>query len=619
MIQKMKKFTFLVTSMEYESFIENVRKIGVLQIDELQTGLTNEELQNYQATADRFKNAIKNLDFAKENYSTDEKFKEKSADSKRGNELLATIENLIDKENQLKHELEATNKDIEALEPWGEFDWERVNKLKDEGYSMNFFVCSSKSFKKEWSEEYFATPILETSTKTYFVTFSSETPDITAERLLLPERKLSEYKEQKGNLETQIEDIHKSLLKINAEERDSILAAQIDNENSISLTKVHLSSESLANDAVKMFVGWTLAEKANTLVDYLEKNRIFYKEEDPGIEDDVPVQIKNDSYSRLFEPILRMYALPKYQDLDMTPFLAPFFMLFFGLCMCDAGYGLIIFFASLLLRSKLKPEMKGYASLGMFLGGMTTICGLLTGSFVGIDLTQQDWAFLAPMKPYFINESNFKIFGYSPMMIISIFIGFIQVMLGMILSAIKSAKLNGWIYGVGKMSWVVALISATICFGAPACGANIPVVATYILYALILISVLGIFFLNSPGKNIFLNFGTGLWDTYGMATGLLGDLLSYIRLFALGLTGGVLGGVFNSLAIDMTSSLPWAIRWLPMLLILLAGHGINFALCMISSFVHPMRLTFVEFFKNANFEGGGREFNPFKIKVFKKD
>ena len=79
--------------------------------------------------------------------------------------------------------------------------------------------------------------------------------------------------------------------------------------------------------------------------------------------------------------------------------------------------------------------------------------------------------------------------------------------------------------------------------------------------------------------------------------------------------GGVLGGVFNQLATDLTETLPWFIRWLPMLLILLLGHGINFGLCMISSFVHPMRLTFVEFFKNANFEGGGKAFTPFRRKA----
>ena len=166
--------------------------------------------------------------------------------------------------------------------------------------------------------------------------------------------------------------------------------------------------------------------------------------------------------------------------------------------------------------------------------------------------------------------------------------------------------------------WVVALLSAIALFGLPACGVALPQGLVYALYGLIAISVVGIFLYNNPSayKNPItgplLNIGGGVWATYGMATGLLGDLLSYIRLFALGLTGGVLGGVFNSLAYDMTSSLPWAIRWLPMVLILLAGHSITFALSMISAFVHPMRLTFVEFFKNADFSGGGKEYTPFK-------
>jgi V/A-type H+-transporting ATPase subunit I len=88
-------------------------------------------------------------------------------------------------------------------------------------------------------------------------------------------------------------------------------------------------------------------------------------------------------------------------------------------------------------------------------------------------------------------------------------------------------------------------------------------------------------------------------------------------LFALGLTGGVLGGEYNTLAIDMSPDIP-VVHELIMMLILLLGHSINFALFMISSFVHPMRLTFVEFFKNASFDGGGKEFSPFKIKIFKK-
>ena len=613
MILKMKKLTFLVTSKEYEQFIGDIRELGVIHIDQLQQGATSTELQENMAMAERYKNAFKALDYAAESYLMSANASAIDNNCTDSMQLLEHTEQLTQEENQLKHKLDAAVKNIESLEQWGEFDWDSIHRLEAEGYKANFFTVSSKLFRQEWVDELFATPISEVSGKTYFITFSKEQPDITAEIISLPDRKLSEYEVEKADIEARITAVHDQLLYINEHQRELLIKGQTDNDNSLSLSKVHLSHTSLADDAVRLLQGWTLAEKADAVVDYLEKNNIYYDIENPGIEDDVPIQLKNNAYTTLFEPILKMYSLPRYSDLDITPFLAPFFMLFFGLCMGDAGYGLLILVASIIAKGKLKPDMKPFANLGMILGGMTIVCGALTGSFFGIDLTQQDWAFLSGVKPYFISENNFKLFGYSPMMVIAVIIGLIQVLFGMVLAGIKAAKLYGWKYGIGKFSWVVALLAAIACFGLPLCGVALPSAITYILYGIMGISVIGIFFLNSPDKNIFMNFGTGLWNTYGMATGLLGDLLSYIRLFALGLTGGVLGGVFNELATTMTSSMDWWIRWLPMIIILLLGHGINFALCMISSFVHPMRLTFVEFFKNAEFEGGGKAYNPFRI------
>jgi V/A-type H+-transporting ATPase subunit I len=617
MIQKMKKFTFLVTNREYEQFISDIRDLGVLHIDELQSGATSEELQEALTIADRYKSVIKALDYAKETYESVKVYTAKDADPSKGLSLAEEVEALLAEEYSLKHKLDAAEKNIDQLELWGNFDREPLDRLAEHGCSMYFFVCPSKMFVKDWADNYFATPISSDKGKTYFVAFAPARPDITAEALDLPKGTLKSYKDEKRDVECQIAEVHEQLLRINDESRNSILAAQIENENAISLSKVRLCSESIAENSVKLMIGWTLDEKSGEVVNYLDTNRIFYEIDDPKAEDNVPIQIKNDSYSKLFEPILRMYSLPNYHDIDPTPFFAPFFMLFFGLCMCDAGYGVLILLASLFLRKKLSDDLKGFANLGIFLGGMTIVCGGLTGSFFGIDLTKADWAFLAPMKPYFINEANFKLFGYSPMMVISVIIGFVQVLVGMALAGAKAAKNNGWKFAVGKVSWVLALFTTVFAFGLPMCGIALPSVIGYVLYGIIGLSVLGIFFFNSPDKNILMNFGIGLWDTYGMATGLLGDLLSYIRLFALGLTGGVLGGVFNTLAIDMSPDIP-VVHELIMVLILLLGHSINFALCMISSFVHPMRLTFVEFFKNASFDGGGKEFSPFKIKIFKK-
>ena len=139
----------------------------------------------------------------------------------------------------------------------------------------------------------------------------------------------------------------------------------------------------------------------------------------------------------------------------------------------------------------------------------------------------------------------------------------------------------------------------------------IPSLPVSVLYALYAIGGGGALLYNSPGKNIFLNIGIGLWDAYNMLTGLLGDMLSYIRLFALGLSGGVLAAVFNNIAVQMSPDIP-VVGSLVMVIIFLFGHCLNIFMNTIGAFVHPIRLTFVEFFKNAGYEGGGTAYKPFK-------
>ena len=627
MIQEMKKLTFLVTNGEYEKFIANIRELGVIHVEELQQGATSDELQAGLDMAVRYKEALKALDFAAESYEPSATYMPQPADASKAVVLLDTVERLLKEENSVKHNIDATDDAIQQLEPFGEFSWDSIRQLEQSGYKPYFYAVNNKMYKAEWGEKYFATAINEINKKTYFVAFSNEDqePDITAERLFLPDESLSVYQEKRKVLEEQLVSIHEQMLQVNAVDRASIEAGQVANENDIQLSKVHLSKEDIAGGAVKLMVGWTLKEKADGVVDYLEKEHIFYELEDPAFDDNVPIQIKNDKFSSLFEPILRMYSLPNYHDIDPLPFFAPFFMLFFGLCMGDMGYGSLILAASIAIIFA-KPDLAKYGKLGALLGGMTCICGFITGTFFGIDLATVDWEFIKPMQPYFINDSmKDSFFGYSPMMVISVIIGLIQVLLGMTLAGCKAVKNYGFVYGVGKFSWVVALLSATLLFGFPLFGVEWSHPVQYVFYALIALSALGIFFLNNPnaykkdsalGKALGVgsNIGGGIWATYGMSTGLLGDLLSYIRLFALGLTGGVLGSVFNQLAMEMSPDVP-VVHELVMLIILLFGHGINFGLCMISSFVHPMRLTFVEYFKNADFEGNGKEYNPFQVKV----
>ena len=634
MIERMKKLTFLVTQKEYDGFIAGLREQGVVHVQQLKQGQTSPQLQQALDLRLRYQQAIDYLDISLKAWDKEQGARSKEQENSNlgttGEQSscplplapcpLESVEKLKAEEVSIRHEIDEAEKNAEKLEPWGNFDWESIKRLQEEsGMQVFFYACNAKSFQQEWAEKYFATPIDDYRKRTYFLAFSDEEPDIKAERLELPAGSLDAYRKEAAEAKEALQKNHDTICWLARNYRDELEKGKALAQGEIQLQQVELSDESIADGAVRLMVGWTLADKADELCKWLDEKQVYYELEDPAYEDDVPVKITNDGYTSLFEPILRMYSLPNYRDIDPSVFFAPFFMLFFGLCLGDGGYGLLVLLGGIYLALKGSDDVKSYGRLGIWLGLATMVCGLLMGTVFGIDLTKQDWAFLAPVKPYFINDNGIgPIFGYSPMMVFSVIIGLIQVLLGMVLKACKAWKNYGFAYSIGTFSWVVALLSAIALFGLPACGVALPQALIYVLYGLIGVSVVGIFLYNNPSayKNPItgplLNIGGGVWATYGMSTGLLGDLLSYIRLFALGLTGGVLGGVFNSLALDLTSSMPWFVRWLPMVLILLAGHGITFALSMISAFVHPMRLTFVEFFKNADFSGGGKEYNPFR-------
>ncbi len=619
MIERMKKFTFLVTDREYDAFVDSLRRQGVVHVQQLQQGASSDELQQAMDLEARFTAALRVLDAAAKTYEV-EPHATAGADASDARALLSRVEAIQQQEQSLMHERDAVDKDIRTLEPWGNFDMAALQRLADAaGLQVAFFRCSSKFFQQEWADKYFAIPVNELSKSTYFVTFSQEKPDITAEQIFLPQESLEQKRAEHARVLHELDLLHGELLYIDSHLRSVLQDGQAQTRDSIQLERVHLSDERVAGNALRLLVGWVRADRTEPLCAQLDADHIYYDMEDPAFEDDVPVQITNGKFTTLFEPILRMYSLPNYHDLDPSVFFAPFFMLFFGLCLGDGGYGLLVLLGGLAAARLGKGDVRDYGRLMMWLGAMTVVCGLLMGTFFGIDLSQQDWAFLAPVKPYFLNDNGVgPIFGYSPMMVLSVAIGLVQVLLGMILKGCKAVKNYGIAYGIGTFCWVAAIVLAVVLYGLPACGVQLPAAVQDVLMGLIGVCALGIFFYNSPGSykrpllGLLGNIGGGVWATYGMATGLLGDLLSYIRLFALGLTGGVLGGVFNSLAIDMTSGLPIYVRWVPMFLILIAGHGITFALSMISAFVHPMRLTFVEFFKNADFEGGGKEYKPFK-------
>ena len=247
------------------------------------------------------------------------------------------------------------------------------------------------------------------------------------------------------------------------------------------------------------------------------------------------------------------------------------------------------------------------------LGVGTTIVGFFLGTFMGIDLYAAEWVPQA-LKNVMI-KGNLELAGssYDIQMVLALCIGVFHICLAMVVKAICYTKQTGFKENIATWGWTLLIVGGLIVaiLGMTVLPAE---VFKWTLIAVAGVSALGIYIFNTPGRNPLINIGAGLWETYNMATGILGDVLSYIRLYALGLAGGMLGAAFNNLGLMVmggsTEGATW--QWLPFVLILVLGHVLNLAMSALGAFVHPLRLSFVEYFKNAGYEGKGILYQPFK-------
>ncbi|MDR0714444.1 MAG: hypothetical protein LBF89_09345 [Bacteroidales bacterium] len=604
----MKKYSFLIYYKTYNEFVESIREAGVVHIVEKQKDIPEEaaDLRSRLHTADLLKNTLRALEqrLAVRKDLTPMP----PSEPVDGMKIPAAYEQLKAQQENLNARRQSLRKEMEMLSVWGNFDWALIAKLKAAGQEMKFYSCRAHDFKAEWKEKFNAMEIAEAGNIVYFITLCpdclKDEPD--AERIRLPEQSLNEVQAALQEAEAQTDGIEQQLDGMTAHiNRLKETLQQINGH--IDLSKVRLQSEKKAADSLILLEGWVPEAKETELVRVLERQDVWYESREPSKDDtSMPILLKNNRFTRMFEPIGELYDLPNYYELDLTPFFAPFFLLFFGLCLGDAGYGLLLLVAALLLRSKMKPSMRPLLALVACLGAGTVVFGAISGTFFGIPLLEVHWPWFTSFKKIMLNSD--QLFS------LSLIIGGVQIVFGMTVKAIGQMRRYGWRHSLETWGWLLMI---------PGAGGLVLMdkqlipsseIMSYGCYVAIAIAGIFIFLLNKPGRNPLVNIGAGLWNSYNMATGLLGDLLSYIRLFALGISGSVMGLVFNQLAIRMSGDIP-VVSWIVMLIILLIGHSLNIFMSGLGAFVHPMRLTFVEFYKNAGFQGNGKKYRPLKIRT----
>jgi V/A-type H+-transporting ATPase subunit I len=432
-------------------------------------------------------------------------------------------------------------------------------------------------------------------------------------------------------LDDQIEEVKNSLIRLATEQLKLMLVYDYwDN-----LRKTQEADKNLAKQQFSFALSGWIKEKDEKLLEHSLKERfkdlaIFISQPKPN--EEVPVVLENKPLIQPFEFITGIYGMPKYHEIDPTPFLAPFFFLYFGFCVSDVGYGLMLMAISwfTLKKFRLGPQGKKFFKLFLFCGISTVIMGTLMGSWFGnlFDLLAENNKIFVPLKQV---KDRLVVLDplKEPTKLLAIALGFgiIQVWFGNIVASIGNLK--------NKRYWDIVLDQVpmlTLLFGLTGLGLIfLKLLGTgrisLFKYATISASLALILTQGRAEKDLGAKLFYGTYNLYNALSGYLSDILSYSRLWALGLVTGVMANTINLISVEFSKIIVMTIPFLDkitlvkilvsslvLILLFVIGHAVSFLMNLLGAFVHPLRLQFVEFFSKF-FKAGGSNFKPFKIET----
>jgi len=437
--------------------------------------------------------------------------------------------------------------------------------------------------------------------------------------------------EQLKNIETHISALQKAITtaeeEITSYAKDRNEIRFLEDYETMRTEKYEVISHLLQSKKVFILTGYIPKVEAENITNLLNsKFELSIELEEPQEDEDVPVLLKNNSFSNPLEGTVEAFSPPGKDDIDPTFIMSLFYYLLFGLMLSDAGYGAIMVigcvFALVKFKAGMEDSMKKTLRMYLFCGISTVFWGIMFGSYFGdiVDVVSAS---------FFGNKITIQPLWFFPveepmrMLVFSMLLGIIHLFTGLFIKlyiSIKKKDLQTAFYDV--IFWLVLLTSSILILLTTQMIGDIfnirlelPYTVTLVLGVAAILSATGIVLTNGrESKNPFKRFLKGAYALYGIS-GYLSDVLSYSRLLALGLATGVICNVINKMA-GMASGGP--IGFIPFILIVVIGHAMNIGINALGAYVHTNRLQYVEFFGKF-YDGGGRKFNAFsaKTKYFK--
>ncbi|HPX68365.1 MAG TPA: V-type ATP synthase subunit I [Bacillota bacterium] len=631
-IVKMKKATMIALQSEKNEILNDLQRFGYLQVvnleermeqgfEELQPDSDNEAVGRLEAKLSQVKysidflgkfNTAKKPLFAQKVQVDETKRKEYLDNEEKLNEIYESCRSIDSRFTEIKSSETKLNNAIAQLTPWLALK----EKLEEIGTTHNTnsilgFIASkyedelSTAVKDEDLTAYLEKVGVEKE-NSYFMVIYHQTCEERISQLLkqvgwtkvtfseysgTPEENINRIKAEISNLE----NIKKEL----AKKAEAMVPESGFLEILYDLLSIEKDRRSVVKDFIKtdktfMLQGWIPEKFADDMTKLLDgiTDKYTISFEDPSEEDEIPVLLNNPKAVKPYEMITDLYSVPNAKGIDPNIFMAPFFVVFFGIMVTDAVYGILMSALTGYVLYKYKPQggMKNMMWI-MFFGGISTFFwGGIFGGWLG-DLIK--------VKPWWFNPLDEPL----KMLIFCLILGVIHLYTGYILQAYQNIKAGNFMDAIyDQVLWLMLLTGLMFL--------ALPPLAAVGKYMAIVGAAGTVIFSARSEKNIFKRLISGVLALYNVS-GFLGDVLSYSRLFALCLATGVIAQVFNAMGLMMGGSI---IGKIIMIAFLAFAHVFNTALGVLGAYVHTSRLQYVEFFGKF-YEGEGKPFNPLRIRT----
>ena len=533
---------------------------------------------------------------------------------------LSKWENIYDKVKSKDDELTKLENEktklqgvVQSLQPYENFD-APLGSLKELEETVYFLGSVANQYEEALSSDLndcYVEVVSKSNQDTYFLALcSKENAENTAEILRgfgftpfkteeedTPRKLIHDYNERVSLIESDKFIIKEELAGYEDELKKLQLAYEYYNNL---VGRKNVATKFLKTETVSLIQGWVPVkynEKFTKIADEVLGEDYYLNFEDVKEEeiDNVPIALENNALNSAFEDVTSMYALPKYNEIDPTPIVTPFYLIFFGMMVADMGYGILMLVGTLLALKffHFDDGMKKMIKFFHYLSYPTIAFGAIYGAFFGD---------LLPNLPKLLNTST----DVMSILALSVAFGAIQIFFALFIKAyvlIKLGKPMDALMDAG--SWFLILISLGVLAAGMMLG--IPVCTTIGKYGSILGAIAIVLTQGRGAKSAGGKIGSGLYELYGI-TSYVGDLVSYTRLMAIGLSGGSIAGAVN-LIMNMIGGPIGTFLLGPLIFVIF--QTVNLGLSLLSGYVHTLRLTYVEYFGKF-YDGGGKAFKPFE-------